>query len=222
MNCRPLGLILGVFCVICMTTTLWSAKWSVSLPTTMTGQPVSFSAYRGLWKQCYGTGGTGNSFQNQCNKYTQGISQLARTGLIGQRALTILGWVFCMTGLITGVMSTNAVNVATTSKAKDKAAGGAGAQFFLGGLLVLISTSWAASNIIKKNDPGYNYNPSQPIGNQGIQMTLGYAIYIGWVGAALAIAIAVLLFLGCCGSNDEEEEYDEYTPAHPMSYKSRN
>ena len=40
-----------------------SAKWSVSLPTTMTGQPVSFSAYRGLWKQCYGTGGTGNSFQ---------------------------------------------------------------------------------------------------------------------------------------------------------------
>ena len=88
----------------------------------MTGQPVSFSAYRGLWKQCYGTGGTGNSFQvsvidfdiklpvrkiriplfikNQCNKYTQGISQLARTGLIGQRALTVLGWVFCMTGLI--------------------------------------------------------------------------------------------------------------------------
>ena len=40
-----------------------SAKWSTSLPTTMTGQPVSFSAYRGLWKQCYGTGGTGNSFQ---------------------------------------------------------------------------------------------------------------------------------------------------------------
>ena len=40
------------------------------------------------------------NIQNQCNKYTQGISQLARTGLIGQRALTILGWVFCMTGLI--------------------------------------------------------------------------------------------------------------------------
>ena len=40
-----------------------SAKWSVSLPTTMTGQPVAFSAYRGLWKQCYGSGGTGNSFQ---------------------------------------------------------------------------------------------------------------------------------------------------------------
>ena len=66
-----------------------------------------------------------------------------------------------------GVMSTNAVNIATTSKAKDKAAGGAGAQFFLGGILVLISTSWAASNIIKKNDPGYSYNPNQPIGNQG-------------------------------------------------------
>ena len=56
---------------------------------------------------------------------------------------------------------------------------------------------------------------------KGIQMTLGYAIYIGWVGAALAIAIAVLLFLGCCGSSEDEEEYDEYTPAHPMSYKSR-
>ena len=52
-------------------------------------------------------------------------------------------------------------------------------------------------------------------------MTLGYAIYIGWVGSALAIAIAVLLFLGCCSSSEDEEEYDEYTPAHPMSYKSR-
>ena len=57
---------------------------------------------------------------------------------------------------------------------------------------------------------------------KGIQMTLGYAIYIGWVGAALANAIAVLLFLGCCSSSEDEEEYDEYTPAHPMSYKSRN
>ena len=65
-------------------------------------------------------------------------------------------------------MSTNAVNVATTAGAKDKAAGGAGAQFFLGGILVLISTSWAASNIIKKNDPGYNYNPNAPISNQGM------------------------------------------------------
>ena len=106
MNCRPLGLILGVFCVICMTTTLckflrqsqkwavqaikhcssnpgdlqihslksdcllvfvmWilgSSKWSVSLPTTVSGQPITISAYRGLWKQCYGSGGTGNSFQ---------------------------------------------------------------------------------------------------------------------------------------------------------------
>ena len=69
-------------------------------------------------------------------------------------------------------MSTNAVNVATTAGAKDKAAGGAGAQFFLGGILVLISPSWAASNIIKKNDPGYNYNPNQPIGNQGMNHKL--------------------------------------------------
>ena len=69
-----------------------------------------------------------------------------------------------------GIMSTNAVNVATTAGAKDKAAGGAGAQFFLGGILVLISTSWAASNIIKKNDPGYSYNPNAPIANQGIDL----------------------------------------------------
>ena len=69
-------------------------------------------------------------------------------------------------------MSTNAVNVATTAGAKDKAAGGAGAQFFLGGILVLISTSWAASNIIKKNDPGYSYNPNAPIGNQGMHLYL--------------------------------------------------
>ena len=71
-----------------------------------------------------------------------------------------------------GVMSTNAVNVATTAGAKDKAAGGAGAQFFLGGILVLISTSWAASNIIKKNDPGYSYNPNAPIANQGMHLYL--------------------------------------------------
>ena len=75
-------------------------------------------------------------------------------------------------------MSTNAVNVATTAGAKDKAAGGAGAQFFLGGLLILISTSWAAANIIKKNDPGYNYNPNAPISGQGMYHTQFNSYYV--------------------------------------------
>ena len=50
---------------------------------TTAGQPITFQAYRGLWKQCYGSG---NGFNDQCNKYTQGISQLAKTGLVGLRA----------------------------------------------------------------------------------------------------------------------------------------
>ena len=50
---------------------------------TTAGQPITFEAYRGLWKQCYGSG---NGFNDQCNKYTVGISQLARTGLVGLRA----------------------------------------------------------------------------------------------------------------------------------------
>ena len=51
----------------------------------------------------------------------------------------VSGSILNNTNISAGVMSTNAVNVATTAGAKDKAAGGAGAQFFLGGILVF---SW--------------------------------------------------------------------------------
>lgn len=38
---------------------LGSPKWSVSVPQTQAGQPITFEAYRGLWKQCYGSGQSG-------------------------------------------------------------------------------------------------------------------------------------------------------------------
>merc|ERR1711976_710328 len=97
MVCRVIGIVLGLAAV---TLTLWSmgtAKWSVSTPQTASGQPITFEAYRGLWKQCFGSGQSG--FNTQCNKYTQTISQLAKTGLVGQRALMTLATIFAFVGL---------------------------------------------------------------------------------------------------------------------------
>ena len=83
----------------------------------------SITAYRGLWKQCYGQGGTAGDFNTECNKYTQGIAELARSGLVGQRALVCLSFIFCLFGLISGTASTEAVNLAKSKKSKNKSAG---------------------------------------------------------------------------------------------------
>ena len=83
----------------------------------------SITAYRGLWKQCYGQGGTAGDFNTECNKYTQGIAELARSGLVGQRALVCLSFIFCFFGLISGTASTEAVNLAKSKKSKNKSAG---------------------------------------------------------------------------------------------------
>ena len=83
----------------------------------------SITAYRGLWKQCYGQGGTAGDFNTECNKYTQGIAELARSGLVGMRALVCLSFIFCFFGLISGTASTEAVNLAKSKKSKNKSAG---------------------------------------------------------------------------------------------------
>merc|ERR1712156_460571 len=143
MVCRVIGIVLGLAAVVLTLWSLGTTKWSTSVPLTTSGMPISFQAHRGLWKQCYGSGS--GDFNTQCNKYTQTITQLAKTGLVGQRALMCIATICAFAGLFTGITSSDAVNVAKTSGSKSKAAGG------------------AASKIIKNNE--YNYFPGANVGS---------------------------------------------------------
>ena len=85
MVCRVIGIVLGLGAVVL---TLWSlgqlyslctlfketlgtTKWSVSVPMTASGQPITFEAYRGLWKQCYGSGQAGFNVSSRLHKTPQ-------------------------------------------------------------------------------------------------------------------------------------------------------
>merc|ERR1712147_72378 len=205
---RVIGIVLGLGAVILTLWSMGSPKWSVSVPQTQAGQPITFEAYRGLWKQCYGSGQSG--FNTQCNKYTQTITQLAKYGLVGQRALMVIATIFAFVGLISGVTSSDAVNLAATSGSKSKAAGGAAGMFIVSGLCNLAACSWAASKVIKNND--FQFGAGGSMGtNKGIVMTLGVGIYTGWCAAALCLIIGVMFGMTCCsGSDDEEDDYDNY------------
>jgi len=215
MVCRVMGIVLGLgACIL----TLWcvgSYKWSVSVPQTASGQPISITASRGLWKQCMSSGN--GDFNSQCNKYSVTISQLAKTGIVGQRALMVLATIFAFAGLMSGITSSDAVNIAATSGNKSKAAGGAAALFAVSGLCTLAACSWAAAKIVKNNDMGlWGYNNGMNIGGgKGMIMTLGSGLYAGWCGAALSLIIAVMFGTTCCGTDEEEE--DDYQPGYQSS-----
>jgi len=205
MSCRLLGIALGLVACALVTWCNCSPHWADSLPITGNGAHVPFSAYRGLWKQCYGTGESGGSFSTNCNSYTQSISELARAGIVGQRALLVLSNMLVVTGLITGIISSNAVNIAPSEKTKRTASGGSAGQFFAAGTLTLIATVWAAVAITKNND--YGYGGGLPTGgNKGVIFTLGSALYVGFTGAAVSLAIGVIMTIGCCGDDDEDED----------------
>merc|ERR1712189_84515 len=92
---RVIGIVLGLAACVLTLWCLGSPYWAVSVPQTATGQPITFKAYRGLWKQCFGQG---TGFQDQCNKYTQTITQLPKSGIVGQRALMCLATIFAFIG----------------------------------------------------------------------------------------------------------------------------
>jgi len=200
---RPIAVALGS---IAFGFTMWSlvtVKWSRSVPMTTAGQPITFQAYRGLWKQCYGSG---NGFNDQCNKYTQGISQLAKTGLVGLRACMVLSLLFALVALLCSFVSTNALNIAKTEKHKSRAACTSAILWLISGVLILGSVSYAAHKIIRQNEwwgvPGGGY---PGVGAGSLKMTLASGIYVGWVAAGLAFFIAILLFLGCCSSSEGDD-----------------
>ena len=71
-------------------------------------------------------------------------------GIVGFRVLMVIGMISGWSGLIAGVTSSNAVNIAKSEGDKNKAAGGAAGSFLLAGILVLWATSWAANKIVKQ------------------------------------------------------------------------
>merc|ERR1712062_305558 len=205
MGCRLLAIALGLCAVGLTMVTVCAPYWSVTLPMTQNGQMVTVQSHRGLWKACY-SGAAGTNMQ--CNNYKQhGVAGLAQAGVIKYRAMAVLAAIFAIGGLISGVTSTNAVNVAPSTDAKNKAAGGSAGAFLLSAILILTCTSMAANKIIKKN--WQVVNPNMGNMQQGLKTDLA---------ACLSLTCSILLFMGACSdSEEEEEEYDQYQQGAPMS-----
>ena len=66
------------------------------------------------------------------------------------RALVILGCIAGTCGLISGIASSESVNIASSKKDKKRAAGGSAGCFSVAGFLILAATSWAAHSIIRR------------------------------------------------------------------------
>jgi len=202
---RPIAVALGFISFSFIMWSLVTVKWSRSVPMTNSGQPITFDAYRGLWKQCYGSG---NGFNDQCNKYTVGISQLARTGLVGLRASMVLSMLIGLVALVLSFISTDALNLAKTEKQKNRAASISAVLWLISGVFVLGSCSYAAHKIIRNNEWWGGAIGGYPNMQGGLKMTLASGIYVGWVAAGLAFFVAILLLLGCCGqSEDTSDDY---------------
>merc|ERR1712141_76207 len=180
MGCRLLAIALGLCAVGLTMVTVCAPYWSVTLPMTQNGQMVTVQSPRGLWKACY-SGAAGTNMQ--CNNYKQhGVAGLAQAGVIKYRAMAVLAAIFAIGGLISGVTSTNAVNVAPSTDAKNKAAGGSAGAFLLSAILILTCTSMAANKIIKKNWQVVNPNMGA---QQGLKTDLGYCLYCSWEHARI-------------------------------------
>lgn len=210
---RAVAILLGATAVGLSVYATISPMWGTNVEN-VAGMPSFQKKAIGLWKACTAPNGQ-STFQ--CVPLKQfGIQHLARTGVIGFRALMIIGLIAGTVGLVSGITSSNAVNLAKSTGDKNKAAGGAAGGFMAAGLCVLAATSWAAHKIIRRYS---GMNMGGGFGNtQGLQWTLGSCIYCGWVAAAIFIGSAIIMFMGCCQSNDDEDDYYEDHQAHPHAY----
>merc|ERR1712110_83501 len=214
---RTIAIVLGLGAVCLTVYSTLTPFWAENIVNSGTIQMDKKAI--GLWKYCQAVGGAASYNCQPLSQY--GIVNLASTGIVGQRALMVIGVLCGIGGFFAGVTSTDAVNVAKSSGDKNKAAGGAAGAFLGAGLCVLAATAWAASKIVKRYQSmswGGNMNI-----NAGTQWTLGAGIYCGWVAAAIYIGIAIIMFCGCCGGSDKDDYDEDYNqgynqgPAHPYA-----
>jgi len=210
---RTIGIALGLVAVTLTIYSTMTPYWGVNIDNNMGMQSMQDKAI-GLWKACTRANGQSNY---QCQSLKQfGIQRLAETGIIGFRILMIIGLIAGMGGLIAGITSSDAVNIAKSSGDKNKAAGGAAGGFLVAGLMVLAATAWAANKIIRQYK-NMNWQGSGWQNQAGLQWTLGAAIYAGWCASAIYLGCAAIMFCGCCSGGDDDDEY-EVQQAHPHQY----
>merc|ERR1712004_666230 len=207
---RTIGIALS-FLAVCMTFyVLGSTHWATNVSNN-NGIQTNVEKSLGLWKYC--------EKPTNGNKLSQfGIATLSQYGFIGFRVLVILGLIAALAGFVSGVASSDAVNLASTKKQKGQAAGGAAGCFSVAGIMILAATSWAANMIIKRWKNMQMQGGSISI-NAGTQWTLGAAIYTGWCAAGIFIGVALIMFIGCCSESGGDEEYEEeqYHPGYQTS-----
>jgi len=112
---RTIGIAFS-FLAVCMTFyCLGSTQWATSV-TNNNGIQTTVEKSMGLWKYCEKPT-NGNA---QCQKLSQfGIATLAQYGFIGFRVLVILGLIAALGGFVSGVASSDGVNLASTKVFND-------------------------------------------------------------------------------------------------------
>ncbi|KAL3042762.1 hypothetical protein OYC64_020646 [Pagothenia borchgrevinki] len=185
-----LGVIGFIFAIVTCVLPMWRVTAFISA-NIITAQTIT----EGLWMNCV----TQSTGQMQCKMYNFRLTLPQE--LQASRAMMIFAIILGILGIsVIGAKCTNCIKDEGT---KAKVMIIAGIFFVLGGLLVLIPVSWAASVVIRDF-----YNP---ILIRALKREIGASLYIGWGAAALLLIGGALL---CSSCPPRENKYK------PMAYSA--
>jgi len=194
MGMEIVGIALGVIGFIIAIVTCALPMWRVTAfigANIITAQTIT----EGLWMNCV----TQSTGQMQCKIYDSMLALPQE--LQASRAMMIIAIILGILGI--SVIGAKCTNCIKGEGAKAKVMIIAGIFFVLGGLLVLIPVSWAASVVIRDF-----YNP---LVIRALKREIGASLYIGWSAAALLLIGGALL---CSSCPPRENKYK------PMAYSA--
>lgn len=165
-------------------------QWKMSSyagDTIVTAQAI----YEGLWMSCV----MQSTGQMQCKSFDS-LLVLSST-LQATRALMVSSIIVGLIAIFIAVMGMKCLKAFEDEREKKaKVAVTGGALFLIAGLAVLIGTAWYGSLIAKEF-----YNVLTPTNTK---YEFGYALFIGWASAVLALIGGGLL---CCSCPRKETSY---------------
>ncbi|CAL8304225.1 unnamed protein product [Merluccius merluccius] len=176
--CVALGVLGLVGTIVCCAVPRWKVS-SFTGANIVTAQ----SAQEGLWKNCV----VQSTGQQQCKSYDSML--VLASDLQAARAMVIISCMLSSLSLLILFAGADFTTCVESENTKSKISLVAGIGLLLGGILVIIPTSWSASNIVRE------FNSMVVPASQ--KRELGACIYVGWAAGALLILGGGLL---CCFS----------------------
>ncbi|XP_069473554.1 claudin-1 [Ambystoma mexicanum] len=184
--------------IVCTALPQWKMS-SYAGDTIVTAQAI----YEGLWMSCV----MQSTGQMQCKTFDSLL--VLNSTLQATRALMISAIVVGLIAIFIAAMGMKCIKSFEDEKEKKaKVAIAGGVVFLIAGLAVLIATSWYGSVIARDF-----YNVFTPTNTK---YEFGYALFIGWASAVLALLGGGLL---CCSCPRRETSYPP-TRSYPNAASS--